>query len=71
MLVEFGFPPTAAGVLDVYQGLVDVYLIDPADRELAEEVARRKATPVIADALMRGRRGEARVARTLLKALSR
>ncbi len=69
MLTEFGYAPTAAGVLDVYQGLVDVYLIDPADRGLADDVAARGARPIVADALMRGRRGEARVARALLRSL--
>jgi LPPG:FO 2-phospho-L-lactate transferase len=68
MLAEFGYPPTAAGALQVYRGLVDVYLIDPIDRDLAEDVRRLGARPVIADALMRGRRGEARLARVLLKA---
>src|SRR5579859_345827 len=69
MLEELGYPPTAAGVLRVYVGLVDVYLVDPVDRALAPEVARLGARPVVADALMRGRRGEARVARVMLKAL--
>jgi LPPG:FO 2-phospho-L-lactate transferase len=69
MLVELGFAPTAAGVLDVYGGLVDVYLIDPQDRGLSDEVTRLGARPVVADALMRGRRGEARLARVMLKAL--
>jgi LPPG:FO 2-phospho-L-lactate transferase len=69
MLAEFGFAPTAAGVLSVYGGLVDVYLVDPVDAGLADEIRGMGAKPVIADALMRGRRGEARVARALLKAL--
>jgi LPPG:FO 2-phospho-L-lactate transferase len=71
MLAEFGFSPTAAGVLGVYDRLVDVYLIDPVDRGLSDDIRALGATPVIADALMRGRRGEARVARALLKALPR
>jgi LPPG:FO 2-phospho-L-lactate transferase len=70
MLEEFGFAPTAAGVLQVYDGLVDVYLIDPVDAGLADEVQRLGARAVITDALMRGRRGEARLARALLRALS-
>ena len=71
MLSELGYAPTAAGVLDVYAGLVDVYLIDRVDAGLSDEVARRGARPVVTDALMRGRRGEARLARVLLKAVSR
>jgi LPPG:FO 2-phospho-L-lactate transferase len=69
MLVELGFTPTAAGVLEVYDRLVDVYLIDPLDRELTGEVERLGARPIVADALMRGRRGEARLARVLLRAI--
>jgi LPPG:FO 2-phospho-L-lactate transferase len=70
MLSELGYAPTAAGVLDVYGGLVDVYLIDRVDADLAEEVARLGARAVPTDALMRGRRGEARLARALLRAIS-
>jgi LPPG:FO 2-phospho-L-lactate transferase len=70
MLVELGYPPSAAGVLAVYQGLVDVYAIDPVDAGQADEIRRLGARPVIADAVMRGRRGEARLARVLLRALS-
>jgi LPPG:FO 2-phospho-L-lactate transferase len=66
MLVEFGFPASAAGVLEVYGGLVDLYVIDRLDRSLANEVERLGARPLITDALMRGRRGEARLARALL-----
>jgi len=69
MLSELGYPPTAAGVLEVYGGLVDVYLIDPVDRGLTDDVQRHGARPLVADALMRGRRGEARLARTLLRAV--
>jgi hypothetical protein len=69
MLAELGYAPTAAGVLEVYGGLVDVYLVDPVDRGLTDEVQRLGARPVVADALMRGRRGEARLARTLLRAI--
>jgi LPPG:FO 2-phospho-L-lactate transferase len=69
MLAEFGYPPTAAGVLEVYSGLVDVFLIDPIDRGLVPEVERLGARALVADALMRGRRGEARLARVLLNAL--
>jgi LPPG:FO 2-phospho-L-lactate transferase len=68
MLMELGYAPTAAGVLAVYRGLVDVYLIDPVDRALSDEIRSQGARPVVADALMRGRRGEARLARALLKA---
>jgi LPPG:FO 2-phospho-L-lactate transferase len=68
MLSELGYAPSAAGVLAVYDGLIDLYLIDPADAGLADDVRAYGARVLIADALMRGRRGEARLARVLLKA---
>ena len=71
MLAELGYAPTAAGVLDVYAGLVDVYVLDCVDAGLADEVRQRGARPVVTDALMRGRRGEARLARALLRSLAR
>jgi LPPG:FO 2-phospho-L-lactate transferase len=68
MLVELGFEPTAVGVLAAYAGLIDVYVFDLLDRHLAPAVRAAGARPVLADALMRGRRGEARLARVLLRA---
>ena len=70
MLTELGFEPTAAGVLRVYGGLVDVYVIDNVDRGLAFAIEALGARPVVTDAVMRGRRGEARLARALLKSVS-
>lgn len=69
MLSELGYSPSAAGVLGVYDRLVDVYVIDPVDRDLSKEIRDLGAHPVVADGLMRGRRGEARLARVLLRAL--
>jgi LPPG:FO 2-phospho-L-lactate transferase len=71
MLVELGYPPTAAGAASVYDGLLDVWLIDPVDARLSAEIEALGARPIVADALMRGRRGEARLARALLRARHR
>ncbi len=68
MLTELGYEPSAAAVVSVYDGLLDVFLIDPKDAAQADAIASYGARPVIADALMTGRRGEARLARVLLKA---
>lgn len=70
MLSELGYEPTAAGVLRVYDRLVDVYLIDEVDRGLSSDIEELGARPVVTDALMRGRRGEARLAGVLLKSIS-
>lgn len=69
MLTELGYAPTAVGVLEVYDKLVDVYLVDPVDAALSSEIRRLGARPIVANAFMRGRRGEARLARALLRAL--
>jgi len=68
MLIELGYEPSAAGVVAVYDGLLDLFLIDPQDASQADAIAAQGARPVIADALMKGRRGEARLARVLLNA---
>ncbi len=68
MLSELGHEPSAAGVAAQYAGLLDLYLIDPADAALADRIAEMGVRVEVADALMRGRAGEARLARVLLRA---
>lgn len=68
MLAELGRSPSAAGVAEHYAGLLDLFVMDPVDAPLADAVRATGARPVLAPALMRGRRGEARLARVLLDA---
>ncbi len=69
MLVELGREPSAAGVAGMYAGILDVWLIDRIDADsLSAQVSGYGMRPVVADALMRNRRGEGRLARALLKA---
>ncbi|MGH2377100.1 MAG: 2-phospho-L-lactate transferase [Candidatus Limnocylindria bacterium] len=67
MLSDLGVEPTAAGVAGMYAGLLDVYLLDRVDAELAAGIRAGGVRPVLTDALMRGRRGEERLARVLLR----
>ena len=71
MLVELGHAPSAAGVAAVYTDLVDAFLIDPIDAGRADEITSLGMRPIVVDALMRGRRGEARLARALTRAVLR
>jgi LPPG:FO 2-phospho-L-lactate transferase len=71
MLVELGHRPTAAAVAALYSDLMDAFLIDTTDRALADEVTALGIRPVVADILMRGRRGAARLGRLVLRAASR
>lgn len=68
MLAELGTEPTAAGVASLYADLLDLYLLDRIDAGLVPKIRALGARTVVTDALMRGRRGEARVARALLRA---
>lgn len=68
MLADVGVDPSAAGVAALYSDLLDVYLLDPVDAHLQGRIREQGARPIVADALMRGRRGEARLARALLRA---
>lgn len=69
MLSELGVEPTAAGVAGMYEDLLDVWVIDRVDRADASHIRELGARPVITDALMRGKRGEERLARVLLRAV--
>jgi LPPG:FO 2-phospho-L-lactate transferase len=69
MLVELGFEASALGVARQYTDLLDMFLIDPVDVALTAGLRDLGVQPLIADARMRGRRGEARLARVLLRAV--
>jgi LPPG:FO 2-phospho-L-lactate transferase len=71
MLVELGHEPSALGVARQYADLLDLFLIDPLDRNLAPGLRGLGIEPLVTDARMRGRRGEARLARAVLTAASR
>jgi LPPG:FO 2-phospho-L-lactate transferase len=71
MLVELGFEASAAAVAQQYAGLLDLFLIDPVDAHLAPKIAAHNMKPILADAWMRGRRGEARLVRVVLRAAER
>jgi LPPG:FO 2-phospho-L-lactate transferase len=71
MLTELGFEASALGVARQYAGLLDLFLIDPVDAPLADGLRALGMQPLVADAWMRGRRGEARLARVVLRAAER
>jgi hypothetical protein len=59
---------SAAGAAAVHADLLDRYLIDPRDAGLVPRIGELGPRPIVADALMRGRSGEARLARVVLRA---
>jgi LPPG:FO 2-phospho-L-lactate transferase len=70
MLIELGFEASALGVARQYECLVDIFLIDRVDAALADGLRELGLRPLVEDAWMRGRRGEARLARAMLRAVA-
>jgi LPPG:FO 2-phospho-L-lactate transferase len=71
MLAELGLEVSALGVARQYAGLVDMFVIDAVDAHLADGLRALDMKPVVTDAWMRNKRGEARLARAVLRAVER
>jgi len=71
MLAELGLEVSVLGVARQYAGLVDMFVIDAVDAHLADGLRALEMKPVVTDAWMRNKRGEARFARAVLRAVER
>lgn len=69
MLRALGHDVSAAGVAALYQGLIDVFVLDEIDGALAPAVAALGMRPLVCDTMMRGDDGRRRVAAHVLAAL--
>ncbi len=69
MLVELGYEASALGAARQYADLLDLFVIDTVDARFADGVRSLGIRPVVVDAWMRGRRGEARLAGAMLRAV--
>ncbi|MDA1003652.1 MAG: 2-phospho-L-lactate transferase [Chloroflexi bacterium] len=69
MLRALGHDVSAAGVAALYQGLIDVFVLDEIDGALAPAVAALGMSPLVCDTMMRGDDGRRRVAARVLSAL--
>ena len=69
MLRALGHDVSAAGVAALYQGLLDVFVLDEIDGALAPAVAALGMSPLVCDTMMRGDDGRRRVAARVLSAL--
>ena len=65
MLLELGYPATAATVLQRYADLIDIYIADPRDID-ALAATRPRATLVPADIMMVTLDDRKRLARTVM-----
>ena len=69
MLASLGFEATALGVARGYAGLADTFVLDTVDAELAPAVEALGMRAVVADTVMGGDEGRARLAGELLALL--
>jgi LPPG:FO 2-phospho-L-lactate transferase len=67
MMKSLGHRADAAGVAQLYQGLLQHFLIDAQDADLATEIAELGIATHVADILMPDLTGKARLAREVLE----
>ena len=66
MLVSLGFEPTARGVAEMYRGLLDRFVIDEADAELAPTIEALGTEVSVLPTVMRSDEDRAHLARALV-----
>jgi LPPG:FO 2-phospho-L-lactate transferase len=66
LMAALGHDVSAAGVAAIYRGLLDVFVLDERDADLADRVAELGMRPVVADTIMRSPEDAARVAKAVL-----
>jgi LPPG:FO 2-phospho-L-lactate transferase len=70
MLRSLGHEVSALGVAQLYEGVIDTFVLDEADAGLAEAVAGLGLETIVLDSMMRDRPGRLRVASEVLAAVS-
>ena len=69
VLASIGHEVSAVGVATIYQGLIDVFVLDATDAASAERIQELGMRVVVADTMMPGPEAAARVAKDVLDAL--
>lgn len=69
MLTSLGHEPSAIGVARGYAGLIDVFVLDDVDRDLAPAIAALGLRPVVTDTIMTDDASRARLAHEVLEAV--
>jgi LPPG:FO 2-phospho-L-lactate transferase len=69
MMEGMSMEVSAHGVAELYRGLVDIFVLDQADRELAPAVEKLGMRAVVTDTIMTGTAEKEALARTVLQAL--
>ncbi|MEW6046069.1 MAG: 2-phospho-L-lactate transferase, partial [Bacillota bacterium] len=68
MMQGLGLRPEAAGVAAFYRGLIDLFVIDPADEASAPEIEAMGMRPVVAPIALQAEADRRRVATLVLEA---
>lgn len=66
VLASLGHEVSPVGVARMYQGLLDAFVLDQTDAELARRVEETGMRPIVCDTIMSGPEEAARVAKTVL-----
>jgi LPPG:FO 2-phospho-L-lactate transferase len=69
MLRGLGHEVSAVGVAALYRDIVDVFVLDQRDADLAPRIAELGMRPVVADTIMRSPAQSRALARVVLAAL--
>src|SRR4051794_33319132 len=67
MLASLGQDPTAVGVARGYAGLIDAFVMDTVDRELAPDIEALGIRPIVTDTIMTDDASRARLAEVVLE----
>ncbi len=71
MMTTMGYEVSALGVAKIYQGLIDVFVLDEQDRELAPAVEALGMRTLVTDTMMTSMERKAELARDVLSAAVR
>jgi LPPG:FO 2-phospho-L-lactate transferase len=71
VMASLGHEVSAAGVAEIYTGLVDVFVLDARDEAFAPEIEALGMRPVVCDTIMRSPEDAARLAKIVLEEASR
>jgi LPPG:FO 2-phospho-L-lactate transferase len=71
MMATLGMEVSALGVAKIYKGLVDIFILDEADRDLAPAIQKLGMQTVVVNTIMSGPAEKKELARTAVRALKK
>ncbi len=71
MMESLGMEVSALGVAKIYRGLIDILVLDEADKELAAPIRKLGITAVVTNTVMSGEPEKKALAKTVLRAIQK